>query len=61
MQVLSFVEVEEVSGGVLSLGQAFLGAVVSAGVNAGLGALGRFVSSGGSPDYSRVTSHGDMY
>ena len=61
MQVLSYVEVDEVSGGTLSLGQAFLGAVVSIGLNAGLGGLSRFISSGGSPDYSRVTSHGDMY
>ena len=60
MQLLSLVEVEEVSGGV-SWTQAFAGALASAGVNAGLGALSRFISSGGSPDYSRCTSHGDMY
>jgi hypothetical protein len=60
MQVLSVVEVEEVSGG-LSLGQAILGGLVSAGMNAGFAALGRFIASGGPPDYSRATSHGDMY
>jgi hypothetical protein len=61
MRALSIVEVEEVSGGELSLGQV-AGLLVTGGyMRVGLSALGRFISSGGSPDYSRVTSHGDMY
>ena len=58
MQVLSVVEVEEVAGGAISLGQALL---TGGYLNVGLRALSGFISSGGSPDYSRVTSHGDMY
>lgn len=61
MQILSVVEVEEVAGGEFSLGAVANLMMTGTFVNAGLSALSRFISSGGSPDYSRVTSHGDMY
>ena len=61
MQVLSVSEVEEVSGGGVSVLQAVVSWGVSGLLNYAANAVSNYAANGGAPDYSRTTVDGSMY